>query len=38
MDFKNTDWNKAVQNTLADYEKRKTSDSSGERKEVDLSK
>jgi hypothetical protein len=38
MDFKNTDWNKAVQNTLADYEKAKTSATSKEKKEVDLSK
>jgi hypothetical protein len=38
MDFKNTDWNKAVQNTLADYEKAKTSATSTERKEVDLRK
>jgi hypothetical protein len=38
MDFKNTDWNKAVQNTLADYEKAKTSATFTERKEVDLRK
>jgi hypothetical protein len=37
MDFKNVDWNKAVQNTLADYEKSK-SNSTNEKKEVDLRK
>jgi hypothetical protein len=38
MDYKNIDWNQAVQNTLADYEKAKTVRTSTERKEVDLSK
>jgi hypothetical protein len=38
MDYKNIDWNQAVQNTLADYEKAKTVRQSSERKEVDLSK
>jgi hypothetical protein len=36
--FKNVDWNKAVQNTLADYEKSKNSATTTERKEVDLTK
>jgi hypothetical protein len=38
MDFKNVDWNKAVQNSLADYEKSKSSATTTERKEVDLTK
>ena len=38
MDYKNIDWNQAVQNTLADYEKAKTVRQGSERKEVDLSK
>lgn len=38
MDFKNIDWNKAVENTLADYEKTKNSATATERKEVDLTK
>ncbi len=38
MDFKNIDWNKAVQNSLADYEKSKSSATTTERKEVDLTK
>ena len=38
MDFKNIDWNKAVQNSLADYEKSKNSATTTEKKEVDLTK
>lgn len=38
MDFKNIDWNKAVQNSLADYEKSKNSATTSERREVDLTK
>jgi hypothetical protein len=38
MDYKNIDWNQAVQNTLADYEKAKTVKPKTERKEVDLTK
>jgi hypothetical protein len=38
MDYNKIDWNQAVQNTLADYEKAKTTKPNSERKEVDLSK
>jgi hypothetical protein len=38
MDFKNIDWNKAVQNSLADYEKSKSSATTTERNQVDLTK
>jgi hypothetical protein len=38
MDFKNVDWNKAVQNSLADYEKSKSAATTTEKKEVDLTK
>jgi hypothetical protein len=37
MDYKNIDWNKAVQNTLADYEKAKTVTTTA-KNEVDLTK
>lgn len=37
MDFKNIDWNKAVEQTLADYEKTKNT-STYEKREVDLTK
>lgn len=38
MDYKNIDWNQAVQNTLADYEKAKTVRQNSEKTQVDLSK
>ncbi len=38
MDYTNVDWNKAVQNSLADYEKSKNASTNTNRKEVDLTK
>lgn len=38
MDYKNIDWNQAVKNTLADYEKAKTATGTFQKTEVDLTK
>lgn len=38
MDFTNVDWNKAVENTLADYEQQKNASQNSDRQPIDLTK